>query len=458
MKILITGGTGFLGSELIYELLRQNHEIYVTTRQSMVNLGPRPYKVIPWPAESEADRKTIAACDAVINLAGESIAEGRWTTARKEALRNSRIQFTYQLVDLLRDSLNLKVFLSSSAIGFYGDRKTEVLTEESPVGRGFLAELCKEWESTALELKRPGLRTVLLRTGIVLARGQGAFREFENLVKLNAGGAAGSGQQMMSWVHVQDWVHAVIHCLNNSAISGPVNIVAPQAVSQKAFQHLNAQLHNLEKWQLPAPACAIRIALGEMACIALDSQNVRPEKLTATGYKFKYVNLDDALMNIYDYEEQNHQIHEYFSAHTWLPAPLEKVFEFFSDAQNLSKITPPEMHFKVLKMSTEKIMSGTLIDYDLRIHGVPTGWRTLILNWQPPHKFTDTQERGPYKLWHHTHSFESLAGGTLMRDCVHYRLPMGKLGRIFGLPLVKHDIKKIFGFRRKTMLEKYSRN
>ncbi|MCB0351734.1 MAG: TIGR01777 family oxidoreductase [Bdellovibrionales bacterium] len=452
MKILVTGGTGFLGTPLIEELLRRGHQVLLVTRKSSAEIEPNPCQIMSWPPRSEANEKAILGCDAVINLAGESLASGRWNNAKKQRIRNSRIQLTTDLVDILRSSTKLHTFLSASAIGFYGDRKTEVLTESSHVGAGFLAEVCRDWEQAALALKRENLRTVLLRTGVVLGRNGGIIGELEPLFKMHVGGPVGYGEQHLSWIHIQDWVRAVLFCLENPSVTGAVNLVSPEPVTNASFSSVLSELMR-KPMQLPAPAIALKLSLGEMSALALDSQNVRPEKLLQNNFKFLFSYLREALKDIYDYEAQNHEIYEYFESSAWLPRSPDEVFRFFSDARNLQKITPPEMGFVVEKMSTSEIVQGSLIDYKLKVHGIPIQWRTEIIQWAPPKAFVDNQLKGPYSRWHHTHTFEPLAGGTLMKDRVHYKLPLGCIGRLFGLALVKKDVRHIFSYREKIIRE-----
>lgn len=451
MRILIAGGTGFLGSYLTEALLRKGHEVVVLTRQSPSQFGPTPYRLLTWPLHSQSDVEIAQSCDVAINLAGEPINKKRWTAEQKILIKNSRIEFTKQLTDVLRGSTKLKVFLSSSGIGFYGHRKTEVLNEDSPRGEGFLADICNEWEATALDLKTSGLRTVLLRTSVVLARGFGFIQELEPLFRNWIGGRIGSGDQMISWIHIEDWVRAVLFCLENESIKGPVNLCSPEPVSNGSFSALFGELFQ-QPVQIPAPSMALKVVLGEMSSLALESQNARPEKLLNAGFKFSYPHLKDALWAIYDFEKNNKTVYQYFAATTWIPSPIEKVFEFFASEKNLETMTPSELNFHVLNKSTAQIMKGTLIDYKLKIHGLPVKWQTLITDWTPPHRFADQQLKGPYSYWHHVHTFEKLAGGTLMKDVVEYSLPLGGLGRLAGGCFVRRDIENIFSFRKKTML------
>ncbi|OFZ18896.1 MAG: TIGR01777 family protein [Bdellovibrionales bacterium RBG_16_40_8] len=449
MKIIVTGGTGFLGSRLIEALLKNNHNVVLITRQSPAQLGPSPCRAIRWPLQSKLEEEVLKDCEVVINLAGESIANGRWSSARKLGIRRSRIQLTNEIVDIMRSSTKLHTFISASAIGFYGHRKSELLTESSHAGYGFLANVCRDWESAALSLKRENLRTILLRTGIVLGRGGGFLEKIEPIYKMWAGGPIGAGDQFMSWIHINDWVRAVIFCLDNKNIVGPVNLVATEPVTNRSFSSLYAKLFR-QPLQITTPKFAIKLALGEMAALALDSQNVRPEKLHQHGFKFNFPYLREALEDIYDYAEQKYRVHEFYSASVWVPEIIDKVFTFFAAVENLERMSPPQMNFRVVSKSTTQMAKGTLVDYKLKTHGVSLKWRSRIMRWEPPHLFSDTQDIGPFKYWHHTHEFITQGRGTLIKDKLHYRLPLRVFGRL-GLPLIKKDIKNIFNYRKRVL-------
>ncbi|MEK6554772.1 MAG: TIGR01777 family oxidoreductase [Bdellovibrionota bacterium] len=461
MKILVTGGTGFLGHQLLNALIEKNHELVLTSRKQNISFQPFPAQIIEWPIDFNKSKDSLQTIDAVIHLAGENIADGRWSEERKKAILNSRVSGTQSVVDLIRRLPTIKTFISSSAIGYYGDNKKDELTEDSPAGRGFLAEVCKAWEDEAHRADRPDLRTVILRTGVVLGRASGVLGKMEPLYRNKVGGPIGSGEQFMSWIHERDWVRAVIHCLENKSLTGPVNLTAPQPVSNKGFSREMAKLFK-QPVQIPAPAIALKLAMGEMAAIALEGQFALPKKLQDSNFSFEFNELERALENLYDiHPESPDKIHtpdDLFACTQWVPRPPNEVFQFFCDETNLEALTPPLLNFHVRNKSTQKIGKGTLINYDLKIRGIPLTWQTLIDDWRPPHQFTDEQLKGPYKKWLHTHTFAPACGGTLMRDRIRYRLPLGAFGRIGGHWLVRKDIEKIFNYRRSVIREMFKAN
>ena len=297
MTIVVAGGTGFLGGALVRALRADGHPTRVLTRRPRhaddVGWNPNPDAVgAPWTT-------AIDGADAVINLAGESIAGARWSDARKTAIRDSRMRATSALVLAMRDlPRRPPIFISASAIGFYGNRGDEVLTEESSRGNDFLADVCRDWERLAMEVATVS-RVVRLRTGIVLGRG-GALPPMAVPYHLFVGGPVGSGRQYMSWIHIDDWVAMVRWALATDAVSGPINLTAPAPVTNSEFAHtLGRALHRPSFMR--TPAFAMRLVLGsEMAeALILGGQRVLPARAQAMGYAFKYAALDSALRAVY---------------------------------------------------------------------------------------------------------------------------------------------------------------
>ncbi|MGB7845301.1 MAG: TIGR01777 family oxidoreductase [Candidatus Acidiferrum sp.] len=298
MKILITGSTGLVGTALVSELKRAGHTVCRLVRpgtNAEAVRGSEGFDVKWDPATGELGAAAVGA-DAVVNLAGASIADGRWTAERKEALRSSRVNATRALVSALaKMAARPRVLVSASAIGYYGNRGDELLNEDSKRGNDFLSELATEWESEAEKGETLGIRVARARFGVILAKEGGALPKMARPFRFGAGGRIGSGQQWMSWVALEDVVAFVRFALENGAVRGPVNVVSPQPVRNAEFTAaLAAALHRPALF--PAPAFALRLMLGEMAdALLLSSQRVVPEQLQRLGYRFLRPDLAGAL-------------------------------------------------------------------------------------------------------------------------------------------------------------------
>ena len=204
----------------------------------------------------------------------------------------------------------------------------------------------------------------------------------------------------------------------------------------------------------PVPPLMLQIVFGEMSSIILDSQIVRPDKLKELGFSFNYANIDKAMLEIFNQkkiQDVEYKGLESFDDYVFIPKPKNDVFTFFSDPRNLKKITPQDINFAMKSMSTDEIQEGTEINYKLSKYGLPLSWKSLITVWKPQEKFVDIQLKGPYSVWHHTHAFYEIEGGTIIHDKVLFKLPLGPLGYIVSLFLVRSDIKNIFSFRKKTI-------
>ncbi|MBL7685362.1 MAG: TIGR01777 family oxidoreductase [Deltaproteobacteria bacterium] len=292
MRILISGASGLVGSHLIPHLKNQGHDVY-----QLVRSDPQSAHQIFWDSKKEIQNlRALEKLDAVIHLSGENIASVRWTEERKKVLRESRVRSTQVLVESISKlKVKPKHFLCASAIGFYGDRQDEILTEESSKGIGFLPELSEEWEKAALTLSSFGIRVLNLRLGIVVSSEGGALEKMLLPFKLGLAGKLGSGKQWMSWIDLEDVLRS-IHFLieSNLEIEGPVNLVSPHPVTNEEWTSILGKLLK-RPTILSMPAFAARIAFGEMAdALLLASTRVQPKKLQNAGYVFQHSHLASA--------------------------------------------------------------------------------------------------------------------------------------------------------------------
>jgi uncharacterized protein (TIGR01777 family) len=449
MKILITGATGLIGKEVGKALAEKGHELFVIVRDKK-----KAQAQLPFPCEiiqgdlndGPVKDQRLETIEGVINLMGESVVGDRWTDKKKKSIVRSRVDGTRHLIQSL--SNRLQVFVSGSAIGYYGDRKAEIMTEEQTPGTDFLAQVCVDWEK---EAAKASCRHVFIRTGVVLARYGGALDKMLLPFRLGLGGVLGNGNQWMSWIHLQDIVGLFVMALENPQASGPINGVSPRPVTNRDFsQSLAKSLYR--KLGPPIPIFALKALFGEAAVAIVSSIRGSALRAETLGYEFKFTDIDEAFEDICAPLRTGEEI---FYSEQFLPQAPDVVFPYFRDAHNLEELTPPTLSFNIEKVSTPEIQQGTIIDYRLKIHGVSVKWKTEIDEWKPPFKFVDNQIKGPYSLWHHTHEFKAYCGGTLMTDRVRYRLPMGSLGWLFGSPFVKKEVQGIFNFRRQKITSAY---
>lgn len=295
MKIAISGASGLIGSELISFLSRDKHEVLRLVRKRQTGPGE-----ICWdPLNGQLDKNALEGVDAVVHLAGENIASGRWTSAKKRRIRESRIWGTLLLAQSLSHLFEPpKVLVSVSAIGFYGNRGEEAINEDSSPGTGFLPDLCREWEDATATAAMRGIRIVIPRIGMVLSASGGALPLMLRVFRMGLGGRIGSGAQYMSWVAIEDLVGIIHHAITCESLQGPVNAVSPNPVTNQAFTKVLARI--LARPSIfPLPAFAARIALGEMADEALlAGAKVNPAKLIKSKYKFQFPDLENALRHI----------------------------------------------------------------------------------------------------------------------------------------------------------------
>lgn len=292
MKIVVAGGSGFLGEALVRRLLARGDDVAVLTRDpSHVNAG-RPVR---WDARSQgAWSEEVAGADAVVNLAGENIGEGRWTEARKRRLIDSRLNATRAIVEALRRAPRPRVLVNASATGFYGNRQDDELDESSARGQGFLAQLVEQWEAAAREAD-PQTRVVLLRFGVVLGKGGGALQKMLLPFKLGVGGPIGNGMQWMSWISRDDALRMIEWAIDNPSVRGVYNATSPRPVRNREFTKALGRAVSRPA-VLPAPAFALRAVFGQMADeVLLGGQKVLPRRAEGEGFAFETPGVETAL-------------------------------------------------------------------------------------------------------------------------------------------------------------------
>jgi hypothetical protein len=297
MRITLSGATGFLGKQLASRLIADGHQVHMLVRRPLTGWPPDIEYFLWDPPKSPPPAASIMDVDAVIHLAGATVNQ-RWTAEAKALIRSSRIEPTRSLVGAL-SALEKRPpqLISASAVGFYGDRADEVLTEESTPGTGYLSEVCLEWEREALLAKGLGMSVALLRTGVVLGRGGGALASMLPAFRFGVGGKLGTGTQYMSWIHMEDWVSAVVHLLQHPAANGAFNLSAPEPATNADFTSaLGRALRRPALFTIPT--FALKAIFGEMSTILLASQRAVPRALEQNGFRFQHAQLETALRSL----------------------------------------------------------------------------------------------------------------------------------------------------------------
>ena len=449
MRIVVTGATGLIGRNLVAKLVANGDSVAVLTRNSSkaTKVFPPDVEIYQWDSNSDSfPLESLNASDAIVHLIGEPI-KGRWTKNKKLQILQSRVDSTKSLVTALTtlDNPPLKVIMAS-AVGYYGDRGDEELTDSSTRGEGFLADVSEAWESASHPLTNSGISVISLRLGLVLSSQGGALKELLLPWSLGLGTKIGDGAQWWPWIHIEDVVGLIGYALSGHIAGGPINAVAPESVTQLQFaKELARVLHRPQILRVPKPI--LRVLMGEVSWELIASRRAIN---TGTGYDYRYPTLKLALQNLLpDGKSKRNGVRRY-QTEMWVDAPIDKVFEFFSNPANLEQITPPWLKFKMMQPQHLSIAPGTIIDYRLRLHGIPITWQSEITEWNPPYHFTDVQRKGPYRHWVHTHEFNEAGTGTFIRDSVDYKVPGGYIvDRLF----VRKDIERIFTYRKSKLRE-----
>jgi uncharacterized protein (TIGR01777 family) len=300
MKIVITGGTGFIGKSLVERLLSRGDTVVVLTTRNVPASGKRNLIYERWEGTlSESWSKHVDGADAVITLAGENLSRKRWSARQKEILRQSRIGTTRSVVAAIGSAKKKpSVLVSASGAGYYGHVVDGDVTEDAPKGTGFLADLCGDWEAEAMKAAASGVRVVTLRMGVVLGSQGGALKKMLLPFRLFAGGTLGTGRQWFPWIHLEDEIGFILYAIGQAEISGPVNLAAPEPATMAQFcKSLGKAMHR-PSWA-PVPGVVLKLALGEMAEMILTGQRMVPKRVVEAGYVFRYPTLEDALGEIF---------------------------------------------------------------------------------------------------------------------------------------------------------------
>jgi uncharacterized protein (TIGR01777 family) len=300
MCVIITGGTGLIGRALAADLVADGHEVILLSRAPERATGlPAGARAEGWDGRTAAGWGPLAdGAQAVVNLAGENLGAARWTAERKRRIRESRLNAGRAVVQAVQTAGRApRVVVQSSAVGYYGPRGDEELTEEAPPGSDFLAQLCVDWEASTAPVEAVGVRRVIIRSGVVLHASNGALPRMLLPFKLFVGGPLGSGQQWLSWMHVADEVAAIRFLLDAEEAAGPFNLTAPHPLTNAEFGQVVGRVLGRPAW-MPAPAFALRLALGEMATVVLDGQRAVPRRLLALGFAFRFPEAEAALRDL----------------------------------------------------------------------------------------------------------------------------------------------------------------
>lgn len=300
MKVLIPGGSGLLGKALVPGLLAQGHQVWVLSRHPQAGEFPAEVQVVAWDGRTVGDWGLLAGeMDAIINLTGENIGASRWTAERKDKIRTSRIQAGQALVSALRGATGKPgVLIQASGIGAYGPGDDTVLDETAAFGNDFLASVTRDWEASTRQVKEFGIRQVVIRTGLVMLRSGGFMVPLLLPFKLFVGGPLGSGKQWWPWIHIQDYVQAVLFLMQKPDADGIYNLVNPDPCRMETFGKELARVIHRPFW-FPTPAFGLKLLLGEMSTLVLDGQRAVPKRLLEYGYAYRYDQLHPALVDLF---------------------------------------------------------------------------------------------------------------------------------------------------------------
>jgi len=447
MRVIITGGSGLIGSALARGLVQENHEVIVLTRKATRATGlPASVQLVEWDGRSAAGWGSLAdGADAIVNLAGASIAGEsflalilkRWTPAFLKKVLDSRLNAGKAVLEAIQAArVKPKVLIQASAVGYYGDRGDEFLTEESAPANDALAEICKQWEASTAPAEQMGVRRIVIRTGgMALSTKGGTFPYMMLPFKFFVGGPLGSGKNWFSWIHIADEVGAIRFLIDNPDARGVFNLSSPQTLTNREFSHVMGRVMKRPSF-FPLPAFVLRLMFGAKASILLGSQRQIPERLQKMGYQFQFPDAELALRDIMK-KRIAMQYHHTFR----VASSRAAVSAFHTDASSLSAITPPPVLVRV-NQAPPRLTEGDIMDFTMWLGPLPVHWVARIEQVSPS-GFTDRQMQGPFQSWVHRHNFIPVDDRTTevvdgiqfeLKPQLWWRLIGGFLG--FTLPLL----------------------
>ena len=444
--LLLAGGSGFIGNAIGEKFAKLGWKINLLTRTKKPFQYAFPCQEFTWDG-TFVPQEAIDGVHVVINLAGQGIADEFWTAKYRDLIFYSRIHSTRAIRKAIESSKNKpQLVIQASAVGYYGMKdRPETCVEETSAGKDFLAEVCQAWEYEAKEIAKHA-RLVISRLGVVLGWEGGALKKLWDIYATGFGAYLGHGKQWMNWIHIKDVLNFFEFAIDQPSVSGIYNLVAPENISNLTLHHELAKKTSSLKIT-GAPKISIKTMMGERASLLLEAPKVVPQRLNESQFKFEFSNINEALEHLVS--ERTYPHLHYLKSKQWVPANIDEVWDFVSRAENLERITPPWLNFRIVNATDDQIQEGTKINYSLKLHGFPMSWRSCISRWKPKFEFVDEQEKGPYSIWYHRHLIQDFAGGTLIEDRIDYKLPLFPVGEI-AIPFVKKDLEKIFSYRKKV--------
>tara|TARA_Y100000590_G_scaffold470670_1_gene667631 strand:+ start:8362 stop:9822 length:1461 start_codon:yes stop_codon:yes gene_type:complete len=474
MNVIIAGATGFIGSELVSFLQGKGNTVIAMVRnpeKASEQLGAG-IRLLTFDDSDDNLVRAFEGADAIINMTGRPLAPVRWSKSKKKDFYESRVGVTERIVSIVEKcETPPSVLVSASAVGYYGDRGDEEITEESEIGQGYLSELCDSWENAALKAKDFGIRVCTLRLGVVLGRENGFLNQLSLPFEMGIGSYVGDGRQWVPWIHYFDLLRIIDLAINDEAIFGPINCTAPNPVRSKIFSKCLAKLLGA-KVVIGVPSFFLKLVFAEGENVLTNSQNALPGFLMRRNFNFIYDELEKALIEectfgkvsilkvdsnkdrfstSLKYSKKLSAAEYKIETSVKLAVNSEDAFNFFSSPLNLGLATPKWMGFHITE-SPPDIVEGSEFEYKIRLGIFPMRWRTEIVKWSPDDLFIDFQKKGPYSLWWHQHRIVPEGDSNCrMEDQVFYKVPAWFIGRVVHKYLIKNMLLRIFSYRRKVI-------